>query len=213
MVKRREAKVSITSNFNKMRSLKYLIISLIAIFMLSCKNDDKAIRQMCEEMHENYPLATLQDIYKTCYQDFFGAEHLMNDTAAARHYIYYELEQCRDTDMSAMPKYEPTGFRHRFVRVNFSCLVDGEITEEQLLTMFIDAAGKDNAFSNNWAAEWYKIEKTALEVNPQWSDDWELLAELREAAAGNYAVRHSDAFRENYNPHYRIVRASSVSVK
>lgn len=188
-----------------MRKIQFLTIFLMAFFMFSCKNEDKAIRLMCEEIHKNYPLATLQDVYKTCYQDFFGAEHLMNDTAMARKYISYELGQCRDTDMSAMPKREPTGFRHRFTRINFSCLVDGEITEEQLLAMFIDAAGKDNAFSDDWASEWLKIEAMALKVNPEWADE-ELQSELRMAAQGRHAVRHSEAFRDNYNPHYRIVR-------
>ena len=177
----------------------------MAILLVSCKNEDKAIRAMCMAIHEDYPFATLQDVYKTCYQDFFGAEHLMNDTAAARKYIHYELEQCRDSDLNAMPKREPTGFRHRFVRINFSCLIDGELTEEQLLTMFIDAAGKDNAYSDDWLSEWYKIEKIALEVNPAWADG-SLQSELRDAAYGKYAVRHSEAFRNNYNPHYRIVK-------
>lgn len=188
-----------------MRTFRYLIIFFMALLMSSCKNDDRAIRRMCEEMSSHYPLATLQDIYKTCYQDFFGAEHLMNDTAAARHYIHYELEQCRNTDMSAMPKREPTGFRHRFTRINFSCIVDGELTEEQLVGMFIDAAGKNNAYNDGWHSEWQKIEAIALDVNPSWADD-ELQAELYEAASGNHAVRHSEAFRKNYNPHYRIVR-------
>ena len=174
--------------------------------LTACDNENRAIRQMCEEIHNNYPQATLQDIYKTCYQDYFGAEHLMNDTAAARKYIHYELEQCRDTDLNLMPKYEPTGFRHRFTRVNFSCLVDGELTEEQLVMMFIAAAGQDNAYGDDWATEWRIIEKTALEVNPLWADT-ELQSELREAADNRYAVRHSEAFRNNYNPHYRIVLA------
>ena len=189
-----------------MRVFRIIMIGLMAITMASCSSEeDKAIRQMCEEIHANYPMATLQDVYKTCYQDFFGAEHLMNDTVMARRYIQTEFEQCRDTDLSAMPKREPTGFRHRFTRVNFLCLVDGELTEEQLLTMFIDAAGKDNTFSDDWASEWLKIEEIALKVNPAWGDG-ALQAELREAAYGNYAVRHSEEFRDNYNPHYRIVR-------
>ena len=177
----------------------------MGVMLFSCKNDDLAIRRMCETIHENYPLATLQDIYKTCYQDFFGAEHLMNDTAAARRYIHYELEQCRGTDLGAMPKREPTGFRHRFTRINFSCLVDGELTEEQLVMMFIDAAGHDNAYDGDWESEWLKIESIALRTNPLWADE-ELQSELREAAHGKHAVRHSEAFRNNYNPHYRIVR-------
>ena len=171
----------------------------------SCKNEDKAIREMCQHIHNQYPMATLQDIYKTCYQDFFGAEHLMNDTAAARYYINYELEQCKDSDLSLMPKREPTGFRHRFVRINFSNIVEGELTEDQLVMMFIDAAGKDNAFGDDWASEWKKTEKIALEVNPAWEDP-ELQSELMMAAENKYAVRHSDAFRNSYNPHYRIIR-------
>lgn len=182
---------------------RLLLLSLL--FIMAFLTSSCAIRRMCTDIHARYPKATLQDIYKTCYQDFFGAEHLMNDTAAARSYISYELGQCRDTDMSAMPKREPTGFRHRFVRINFSNIVDGDITEDELVMMFIDAAGKDNAYSGDWASEWTKIEKIALKVNPEWQDDT-LQAELKEAAKNRWAVRHSDAFRNNYNPHYRIVR-------
>lgn len=186
--------------------LGILIMGISSLLMSSCgKSNEKDIREMCQYIHNQYPLATLQDIYKTCYQDFFGAEHLMNDTAAARYYINYELEQCKDSDLSLMPKREPTGFRHRFVRINFSNIVDGELTEEQLVMMFINAAGKDNAFSDDWASEWKLIEKIALKVNPEW-EDAELQSELTEAAAGNHAVRHSEAFRKNYNPHYRIVK-------
>ncbi len=169
-------------------------------------HESDAIRQMCLYIHSQYPLASLQDVYKTCYQDFFGAEHLMNDTAAARKYIHYELEQCQNVDLSLMPKREPTGFRHRFVRINFSNLIDGELTEEQLVMMFINAAGKDNAYSDDWLSEWQLIEKIAIETVPEWKDT-ELQSELMQAAEGNHAVRHSEAFRENYNPHYRIVRA------
>ena len=167
-------------------------------------NEDKAIRQMCEEIHAQYPVATLQDVYKTCYQDYFGAEHLVKDTASARQYLQKELDECRDTDMSLMPKREPTGFRHRFTRVNLSCVVDGELSEKQMLSKFLDAAGKGHAFGNDWAAEWTKIEGIALNVCPDWADQ-ALQAELQETARNKQAVRHSEAFRTAYNPHYRIV--------
>lgn len=187
----------------------FVFVSVLAVLMLmiSCDNKtERDIRVMCQYIHNQYPKATLQDVYKTCYQDFFGAEHLMNDTATARKYIHYELEQCQNVDLSLMPKREPTGFRHRFVRINFSNLIDGEITEEQLVMMFINAAGKDNAYSSDWLLEWKLIEKIAIETVPEWKD-MELQSELIEAADGNHAVRHSEAFRSNYNPHYRIVRA------
>ena len=184
---------------------KLILLCLSIALFSSCHNEDKLIRQMCEDLHTRYPQATLQDIYKTCYQDYFGAEHLLTDTASAREYLRLELDECRETDMSAMPNEEPTGFRHRFSRINLLNVVNGKLTEQQLLAMFIEAAAKDNAFGNDWTGEWDKIASIALEVNPGWRDP-ELMAELQEASQTNQAVRHSEAFRKAYNPHYRIVK-------
>ena len=196
--------MSIMMKLNK-RFGKLCLVCLSIILLLSCHNEDTEIRQMCEDLHTRYPQATLQDVYKTCYQDYFGAEHLMNDTATTRRYLHQELEECGNTNLSAMPKEEPTGFRHRFTRINLSNVIDGELTEDQLLALFIEAAGKDNTFGNDWAGEWNKIVNIALQVNPNWRDP-ELMAELQEASKANCAVRHSEAFRKAYNPHYRIVR-------
>ena len=187
-----------------MKRIALIIIAVVSL-LTACNSEDKAIRQMCEQIHEQYPLATMQDVYKTCYQDYFGAEHLVSDTASARQYLQKELEECRNTDMCLMPKREPTGFRHRFTRVNLSCVAEGELTEKQLLAQFLEAAGKDHAYGNNWAEEWTRIESIALKVYPAWTDQ-DLQAELREAARNNQAVRHSEAFRTAYHPHYRIVR-------
>lgn len=168
-------------------------------------NDEKAIRTMCTEIAERYPQATLQDVYKTCYQDFFGAEHLLKDTAMAHNYLMSEIAACKDENLSAMPDYEPTGFRHRFTRVNLSLIHAGQLSESELFSRFVDAAGQNNAYSDNWSAEWQQIETIALEMHPQWQDS-ALQAELRHAASVPCAVRHSEAFRNAYHPHYRIVR-------
>lgn len=188
-----------------MKNTVYLSAIFIVLFA-ACNREDQSIRQMCKEIHAQYPSATLQDVYKTCYQDFFGAEHLVVDTASARKYLHEELVQCGETDLTGMPKREPTGFRHRFTRINLSCVLDGEITEDQLLEQFLEASGKSNAVRNeDWAGEWQQVERVALEVCPEWADD-ALQSELREAARIGAAVRHSDAFRAAYHPHYRIVR-------
>ena len=188
-----------------------LLMSAVTLCLMMTAQDvqsafpAEAVRRMCEDIHARYPVATLQDIYKTCYQDYFGAEHLMNDTAAARNYLHYELGQCAGSDMSAMPLREPTGFRHRFVRINLQNITEGTLTEDELLRLFIDAAGKDNRYGDNWADEWLQIEQIALQVDPAWRND-ELQQALRQAAQQNAAVRHSEQFRNTYNPHYRIVK-------
>ena len=187
-----------------------LFISLLALTLSACSRSgsfqESAVRDMCEQMVAQYPEANLQDVYKTCYQDFFGAEHLMQDTAAARQYLRYELSQMDDAPTEyAMPLREPTGFRHRFERINLVLVQNGTISEEQLLQLFIDAAGKNNALHGQWEEEWQQIERIALEVHPAWRDD-ELQTLLREAASNRQAVRHSENFRNSYKPHYRIIR-------
>ena len=189
---------------NKSLSL-FLLLPLLLMACTTPQSDSEAIRQLCTDISTRYPAATLQDVYKTCYQDFFGAEHLMRDTAAARYYLHEELEACRNQDLSAMPLREPTGFRHRFLRINLQNIFDGTLTEDELLRLFIEAAGSDNAFSDDWPREWQLIETIALEVHPSWADE-ELQQALRQAADLRRAVRHSDPFRAAYHPHYRIIR-------
>lgn len=186
---------------------KIIVVLLMAVCLVAlraCQSESRAIRRMCENIHEQYPQADLQDIYKTCYQDYFGSKHLVTDTAAARYYLEKELAECRGMNLGAMPRREPTGFRHRFTRINLACVIDGELTEEQLLELFMEAAGKNNAFGDNWAEEWRCIELIALQVNPSWANAV-LQDSLRVAANNNRAVVHSKAFRETYTPHYRIV--------
>ena len=182
-----------------------VLTSLLMACSTAPDNDENAIRTMCMEIAEHYPQATLQDVYKTCFQDFFGAEHLLKDTAMAHNYFFSEIKADKDENLSAMPDYEPTGFRHRFTRVNLSLIHAGQLSESELFSRFVDAAGTNNAFSDNWSEEWQRIEKIALEVHPAWTDTI-LQAALQLAASTASPVRHSEAFRNAYHPHYRIVR-------
>ena len=190
--------------------MKKLIILALAVAMLvACAQTEnvpkKAVRELCEYMVQVYPQATLQDLYKTCYQDFFGAEHAISDTVSARKYLRYELQQSADEDLSRMPSKEPTGFRHRFVRANLRLiLTDSVMTEGELFDAFLAAANTSAPVRENWADEWAQIESIALQVHPAWTDP-ELQALLREAAKTNSALHHSEAFRQAYHPHYRII--------
>ena len=190
--------------------MKKLIILALAVAMLvACAQTEnvpeKAVRELCEQMVHVYPQATLQDLYKTCYQDFFGAEHAISDTASAREYLRYELQQCANEDLFRMPSNELTGFRHRFVRANLRLiLTDSVMTEDELFDAFLTAANANAPVHDNWADEWAQIEAIALQVHPAWKDT-ELQSLLREAAKTNSAVHHSEAFRQAYHPHYRII--------
>jgi hypothetical protein len=187
---------------------KIFLFVYVAVVLAACMakkpTEEQAIRSMCEEIVQRYPQATLQDVYKTCFQAFFGAEHLLSDTAAAHQYLKAEIAATEVQDLSAMPKYEPTGFRHRFMRANLSLVHSGEMSEDELFARFAEAAGTNNAFSDKWEEEWQTIETIALEVQPTWADST-LQNELRYAASVQSPVRHSETFRQAYHPHYRII--------
>ena len=187
---------------------KVFIGVLAACLLMACtpkqQSEEQAIRELCTYMVEQIPNATLQDVYKICFQDFFGPGHLVPDTAMAHQYLSAEIADCAGQDLSPMAPYEPTGFRHRFVRVNLSEVLNGNMSEEELFGKFLSAAAQNNAFSEDWSSEWQQIETIAVSVCPAWADS-ALQAELRFAAQQNCAVRHSESFRNTYYPHYRIV--------
>lgn len=190
---------------------KLFTIALAALSLIACDLRNKVptddVRALCEYMVRTYPQATLQDLYKTCYQDFFGAEHMISDTASVRAYLRYELEQCTHEDLQLMPPVEPTGFRHRYVRVNLQQVMDGQMTEDELFNAFLEAANSGCPTHTAWEDEWAQIESIALQVHPEWQNE-ELQTLLRQAAHAHQSVHHSVAFRENYHPHYRITKNS-----
>jgi hypothetical protein len=59
---------------------KLITLSLAILSLTACNYKpqvpEDSVRALCGYMVSTYPEATLQDVYKTCYQDFFGAEHL-----------------------------------------------------------------------------------------------------------------------------------------
>ncbi|MBR3491985.1 MAG: hypothetical protein IKH44_06790 [Bacteroidales bacterium] len=185
--------------------------ALIVLF-LSCSLalfgqhfDTLSIRTAIERQMAAYPKSTLQDIYKSFYQDCFGPGHMITDTASARSYLMRELSEM--SEVSAI-YYEPTGSEGRFVRVYLSAIADSLITVEQLLDAFVRSANTDKGADVDWEAEWNcivgVIAKHGIILNGFDKD----VAMLNEASRNHRAVHHSRAYNEAYHPHYRIVERS-----
>ena len=69
----------------------------MGIFMSGAQDiDEMAFRMAIERQLAVYPESTLQDVYKAFYQEHFGPEHMITDTAAVRNYLDYELAHCDD---------------------------------------------------------------------------------------------------------------------
>lgn len=164
----------------------------------------------------SYPQSTLQDVYKSCFQDYFGPTHIIASREAARSYIEYELFHSTLTDTRY---YEPCGWRSQYVRVNLAVVADSLVS----LDAFADAFYRSTPMqtpdvTSQWIEEWERIatiaHKLAVEMSTtepqlsrfinQFNSDSVAIADM--LATGHYVVHHSEPYSEAYNPHYRIIR-------
>lgn len=154
---------------------------------------------------EQYPKARLLDIYKSCFQDYMGAEHLVGDTASVRRYLDQELAETRDLELPSW-YYEPCGTTARHVRVSLRAVHDGYVCSDKLLEAFISSANADRPTTGQWAALWHEMigHIDQMELNlPNYEQDREFIEQV--LVQGKYAISHSPEYRDAYMPHYRIV--------
>lgn len=159
------------------------------------------------DMLAQYPQARVLDIYKSCFQDYMGAEHLVGDKASVAAYLEQELATTAVDDL--MPwYYEPCGINGNYVRVSLRAVKEGIIDADVLLDAFVRSANDpDRPTTEAWAERWHRIvaiiDKMGLEL-PHQQQDRQFIEEV--LAQGRYAISHSPDYREAYSPHYRIIK-------
>ena len=180
-----------------------LVLALACSFSLFGQSiDTLAVHSAIERQLATYPESTLQDIYKSFYQEHFGPGHIISDTASARRYLMKELSETGETQS---PYFELTGSQGDYVRVYLSVIADGLITTEQLLDALIRSANSWQEPSVNWLEQWGAI-VSVIQANKMEIEGFEDgLPLLTAAAQNNQAVHHSRRYNEAYHPHYRIV--------
>lgn len=188
-----------------------LVLALACSFSLFGQSIDTiAMRSAIERQLTTYPESTLQDIYKSFYQEHFGPGHIINDTASARHYLMRELSEMGKT---ASPYFEPTGSQGYYVRVYLSAIADSLITAEQLLDAFVRSANSRQEPAVSWMEKWETI-ISIIQANKIELEGFETdLPLLTEAARNSQAVHHSRRYNEAYHPHYRIVERGIFEIE
>ena len=188
-----------------------LILAIACSFNLFGQSiDTVAMRSAIEMQLVTYPESTLQDIYKSFYQEHFGPGHIISDTASARRYLMRELSEMGKTQS---PYFEPTGSQGDYVRVYLSAVADNLITAEQLLDAFVRSANLWQEPAVSWLEKWETI-VSIIQANKMEIEGFETnLPLLTEAARNNQAVHHSRRYNEAYHPHYRIVERSIFEIE
>lgn len=178
-----------------------LFLSLLLSVSLSAQN----IRTFVSHQMTEYPKSHLLDLYKSCFQDFMGAEHLVSDRERVKAYLD---EEQNTTDINDLLEwyYEPCGIKGRYVRVSLRTVKEGLITEDMLLNAFIRSANTKRPNVKSWSRRWHKIIGTIDQINlnlPDYDREKQFIDSV--LPVGKYAVSHSADYREAYHPHYRIV--------
>lgn len=187
--------------------MRRTIMSILTAAALTCiaTAQEQSFEGWLTGMLQQYPSARLLDVYKSCFQDYMGAEHLVSDTAAARAYLEQELSTTRADEMQ--PWYhEPCGNHGNHVRVSLRAVHEGIISADLLLEAFIASAGPGHPEVEAWTSRWHEllsvIDSMDLHLPHYEQDKFEIEQVLGQ---GHYAISHSPEYRAAYKPHYRIV--------
>ena len=183
---------------------KTIFVVLAMLFSVALSAQD--IQGIVTKQMQTYPKSRLLDIYKSCFQDYMGAEHLVSDKQRVKAYLDEELQTTSLDDL--MPWYfEPCGVNGQYVRVSIRTIKENLITEDMLFDAFIRSANSEKRPSvESWRDRWHEIIDTIdqMELNlPNYQHDRAFIDSI--LSVGKYAISHSPEYREAYRPHYRIV--------
>ncbi len=156
---------------------------------------------------QRYPQSQLRDVYKYCFQDCFGLEHLMSDSMAAVRYIENEIRSADSTDWQQPLFYYPL-LRNNYVRVDIGYVRQGIIPLGTLVSAMLQSSQPVDYDVEQWHNRWQSL--LELLKNPyckkplNYEEDYQLIEQT--IKSGKYALHHSRLFNETYRQHYRIVR-------
>ena len=188
-----------------MKKIAFLLVTLFAALLSQAQD----VQSFVSHQLQTYPKCRLLDLYKSCFQDFMGAEHLVSDRQRVKAYLDEELNSVALDDL--MPwMYEPCGMDSSYYRVSLRAVKEGIISEDLLLDAFIRSANTPKRPSvDEWNERWHKMMGAidGMHLNlPKYDEDRQFIDSV--LAVGKYAISHSPEYREAYRPHYRIVERS-----
>src|SRR5690554_6828815 len=103
---------------------------------------------------KNFPLANLVDLYKSLFQDEFGAGHLLENEDASFFYLEKELKNMRSYNRY---EFENCGLGNNFCRVPLDLILDQKIDTKTYFSLFLEGSKSFKEPSlMNWQSKWLK---------------------------------------------------------
>lgn len=148
---------------------------------------------------ERYPLMQPTDAVKLIYQNEFGGGHLIRDGQVWLNYLRREYASTEKNPTASL--YENIG--NGIVRVNLAAVKEGDL--EQLGRNFIRSAAEHSGSIERFMQKLDVLRLLTAEGVFSF-DDRKLENYLSEYGKAGYPmVSHSELYRQNYRPAYRII--------
>ena len=158
-------------------------------------------KQVLLEHAQRYPFMQPQDVLKLLYQSEFGTGHMIDNAEKALNRLNDELK-LTPADKNA-PLLENIG---GYSRLSLAAAKAQRITAAAILERFIAASQGTNG-SLEALDEKIMAVKELCRCGVYCFDEAEFDSYYKSwLAAGGKSVSHSDEYRKNYSPAYRVVR-------
>ncbi len=187
---------------------KFLMPLLALLLAAGCSTvDKKAVEAAIERQLDMYPQTTLQDVYKSFYQECFGPGHIIEDEYSAAAYFHQETSISTEEPYGGY-LYEPTGASGGYYRVNLYAVNAGILPADVLLSAFLRSARPVTQEGiKEWKKTWRAVSKIAADFHLRnYEADKAALDAILSSDEPDKAVHHSEAYNKAYDPHYRIVQ-------
>lgn len=156
-------------------------------------------RLMLLEHYHKYPKLQIQDIFKFIYQSSFGCEHLVTDLVGATEYIKKEYELIDKEDEPYIDTLDG-----EYSRVSLSYLSKG-LRIDTFAKIFVLSSKKETEGLANLLHKIAVALKLVDEGLLPFDKDEFNKCLLQWKEMGYPAIHHSNIFRENYKPSYRVI--------
>ena len=164
----------------------------------------QATRELILKHFEKYPKSEARDLYKFLYQGVFGPGHMIPSRSAAVEYALSEFKSCAPKGATVIEELDGD-----FCRVSLSCLGDG-LSAETLGGLFYLSSKCDvqdrTAFEKRLNVLGELISSGKLPFS--FTEYQKTIGALKDM--GYPAMHHSEAFRKNYHPAYRVIHKKFV---
>jgi hypothetical protein len=170
--------------------------------MNEIKTRNSKTRELLITHYNTYPKLQPEDVFKFLFHGACGAEHLVSDEARALEYIRRELATLEEENVKYIDMLDG-----EYVRVHLSLLKLG-LSAEELARIFCLSAKKEPD-GISLLEEKLQVARELVQEGILPFDASEFDGKIAEWRNMGYpAIHHSDIFRREYHPAYRVVSRS-----